>query len=44
MRPRKVRPQCNTILHARRSVCGCGHAFRLKRRAQRIAEIASNGT
>ena len=29
MRLRKICPQCNTISHVRRSVCGCGHAFRL---------------
>ena len=38
MRLRKVCPQCNTILHARRSVCGCGHAFPSKRKAQCIAD------
>ena len=38
MRLRKVCPQCNTILHARRSVCGCGHAFLSKRKAQCIAD------
>ena len=34
MRLRKVRPQCNAIVHVKRSVCGCGHAFALKRKAQ----------
>ena len=34
---RKVCLQCNTILQARRSVCGSAHAFRLKRKAQCIA-------
>ena len=38
MRLRKVYPQCNTILNARRSVCGCGHAFPSKRKAQCIAD------
>ena len=37
MHLRKVCPQCNTILHARRSVCGCGHAFPLKRKGQCIS-------
>ena len=27
---RKVCPQCNTIVHVKRSVCDCGHAFALK--------------
>ena len=31
MRLRKVCPQCSTVIHARRSVCECGHAFTLKR-------------
>ena len=30
MRLRKVCPQCSTVIHARRSVCECGHAFTLK--------------
>ena len=38
MHLRKVCPQCNTILHARWSVCGCGHAFPLKRKGQCIAD------
>ena len=38
MHLRKVCPQCNTILHARRSFCGCGHAFPLKRKGQCIAD------
>ena len=33
MRLRKVCPQCSTVIHARRSVCECGHAFTLKREA-----------
>ena len=31
---RKVCPQCSTVIHARRSVCECGHAFTLKREAR----------
>ena len=34
MRLRKVCPQCITVIHARRSVCECGHAFTLKREAR----------
>ena len=30
MRLRKVCPQCNTVVHAKRSVCDCGHAFEEK--------------
>ena len=29
---RKVYPQCNTVVHVKRSVCDCGHAFALKKR------------
>ena len=32
MRLRNVCPQCNTIVHEKRLVCGCGHAFSSKRR------------
>ena len=32
MRLRKVCPQCNTVVHAKRSVCDCGHAFGSKKR------------
>ena len=38
MHLRKVRPQCDTILHARRSVCRCSHAFPSKRKVQCIAD------
>ena len=34
MRLRKVCPQCSTVIHARRSVCECGHALTLKREAR----------
>ena len=27
MRLRKVCPQCNTVVHVKRSCCGCGHVF-----------------
>ena len=33
MRLRMVCPQCSTVIHVRRSVCECGHAFTLKRGA-----------
>ena len=31
MRLRKVCLQCNTVVHVKRSCCGCGHVFTLKR-------------
>ena len=34
MRLRKVCPQCSTVIHMRRSVCECGDAFTLKRKAR----------
>ena len=34
MRLRKVCPQCSTVVHVRRSVCECGHAFTLKQEAR----------
>ena len=34
MRLRKVCPQCNTVVHVKRSCCGCGHVFTLKRKVQ----------
>ena len=37
MRLRKVCPQCSTVIHARRSICECGHAFTLKREARNTA-------
>ena len=27
MRLRKVYPQCNIVVHVKRSVCDCGHGF-----------------
>ena len=33
IRLRKVCPHCNTILHVRRAVCGCDHAFPSKKKA-----------
>ena len=30
----KVCPQCSTAVNVRRAVCGCGHAFPSKRKAQ----------
>ena len=40
-RLRKVCPQCDTAVHARRAVCGCGHAFPSKRKAQCAASTRS---
>ena len=37
MRLRKVCPQCSTVIHVRRSICECGHAFTLKREARNTA-------
>ena len=40
MRLRKVCPQCNTIVHMKRSVCDCGHAFAsLKKRKARCTAV-----
>ena len=36
---RKVCPQCNTIVHVKRSVCDCGHAFALKRKKARCTTV-----
>ena len=30
---RKMCPKCGTIVHVKRAVCSCGHAFALKRKA-----------
>ena len=38
MRLRKVCPQCNTVVHVKRSCCGCGHVFTLKRQVQVSAD------
>ena len=38
MRLRKVCPQCNTVIHVKRSCCGCGHVFTLKRKVQVSAD------
>ena len=37
MRLIKVCPQCSTVIHTRRSICECGHAFTLKREARNTA-------
>ena len=37
-RLKKVCPQCDTTVHARRAVCVCGHTFPSKRKAQCIAK------
>ena len=36
---RKVCPHCSTVVHARRVLCGCGHAFPSKRKFKSIAEM-----
>ena len=38
MRLRKVCPQCNTVVRVKRSCCGCGHVFTLKRKVQVSAD------
>ena len=38
MRLRKVCPQCNTVVHVKRSCCGCGHVCSLKRKVQVSAD------
>ena len=38
MRLRKVCPQCNTIVHVKRSVCDCCHAFASKARCTTVGE------
>ena len=38
MRLRKVCPQCNTVVHVKRSCCGCGHVFTLKSKVQVSAD------
>ena len=38
MRLRKVCPQCNTVVHVKRSCCGGGHVFTLKRKVQVSAD------
>ena len=39
MRLRKVFPQCNTVVHVKRSVCDCGHAFASKKRKARCTAV-----
>ena len=36
---RKVCPQCNTVVHVKRSVCDCGHAFASKKRKAQCTAI-----
>ena len=38
MRRRKVCPQCNTVVHVKRSCCGCGHVFTMKKKVQVSAD------
>ena len=35
MRLRKVCPQCNTVVHVKRSCCGCGHVYGDKSKIER---------
>ena len=39
MRLRKVCPQCNTVVHVKRSLCDCGHAFAAKKRKARCTAV-----
>ena len=39
MRLRKVCRQCNTVVHMKRSVCDCGHAFASKKRKARCTAV-----
>ena len=39
MRLRKVCPQCNTVVHVKRSVCDCGHAFASIKRNARCTAV-----
>ena len=32
-------PQCNTVVHVKRSVCDCGHAFASKKRKARCTAV-----
>ena len=34
MRLRKTCPKCSTVVHVKRAICCCGHAFALKRKAR----------
>ena len=34
-----VYPQCNTVVHVKRSVCDCGHAFASKKRKARCTAV-----
>ena len=36
---RKVFPQCNTVVHVKRSICDCGHAFASKKRKARCTTV-----
>ena len=36
---RKVCPQCNTVVHVKRSVCDCGHAFTSKKKKARCSNV-----
>ena len=38
-RLRKVCPQCNTVVHVKRSVYDCGHAFASKKRKARCTAV-----
>ena len=34
-----VCPQCNTVVHVKRSVCDCGHAFASKKSKARCTAV-----
>ena len=39
MRLRQVCPECNTVVHVKRSACDCCHAFALKKRKARCTTV-----
>ena len=38
MHLRKVCPECNAVVHVKRSGCDCGHAFRSKAQCTAVGE------
>ena len=36
---KEVCPQCNTVVHIKRSVCDCGHAFASKKRKAQCTAV-----
>ena len=39
---RKVSPQCNIVVHMKRSVCDCGHSFASKERKARCTTVGES--